>query len=264
VPVTGTMAHSYVQAHEDEAAAFRAVAAIYPETVLLVDTYDTIEGVREVVELARALGSEFRVRGIRLDSGDLGDLARRARDLLDAAGLERVRIVASGGLDENEIAALVAEGAPIDSFGVGTHLGTSSDAPTLDLAYKLVAYAGRGRVKLSPGKRLLPGRKQVFRRERDGVATGDLVATAEERADGRPLLVQVMADGERTPAGRESLEQARARAGVETARLPAPIRGLARALPGYPVAVSELLQALAAEVAARVTADPANLGSRSS
>jgi nicotinate phosphoribosyltransferase len=254
VPVTGTMAHSYVQAHDDEASAFRELAALYPDTVLLVDTYDTLEGVRKVIELARSLGADFRVRGIRLDSGDLGDLARRSRQLLDAAGLKQVRVVASGGLDENEIASLIAEGAPIDSFGVGTSMGASSDAPTLDLAYKLTEYAGRGRLKLSRGKRILPGRKQVFRQERGGSAVGDVLARAGETIDGRPLLAQVMTGGERTPAGRVSLAAARERAREETARLPARLRGPAAAQPGYPVAISDGLLALEAEVARGATA----------
>jgi nicotinate phosphoribosyltransferase len=243
VPVTGTMAHSFVQAHDDELDAFRSITAIYPETVLLVDTYDTIAGVERVIELARELGDGFRVRGIRLDSGDLDRLSRRSRRLLDAAGLERVQIVASGGLDETSIAALVAAGAPIDSFGVGTRMGASADAPTLDLAYKLVAYAGRGRFKLSPGKRLLPGPKQVFRTEEGGAATLDVVAGAGERLGGRPLLVPVMERGARTAAGRASPEECRARARDEIARLPPPVRGLAPADPAYPVTISPSLQA---------------------
>jgi nicotinate phosphoribosyltransferase len=251
VPLAGTMAHSYVQSHDDEAAAFRELQALYPETILLVDTYDTLDGVRKVVELARAIGPAFRVRGIRLDSGDLVELARASREILDAGGLERVLIIASGALDETKIATLIARGAPIDSFGVGTRMATSSDAPTLDMAYKLTAYAGRGRLKLSPGKRILPGRKQVFRRERRGVAQGDVIARAQERLTGRPLLVPVMQNGERTPAGRGLLSEARARARDEIARLPERLRGLGRAEPGYPVAVSEGLLALEAEVAER-------------
>jgi nicotinate phosphoribosyltransferase len=253
VPVTGTMAHSYVQAHDDEEDAFRELVALYPDTVLLVDTYDTLDGVRRVIEVARSLGADFRVRGIRLDSGDLGALARAARALLDAAGLSRVRIVASGGLDENEIASLLGQGAPIDSFGVGTSMGASSDAPTLDMAYKLTAYAGEGRLKLSPGKRVLPGRKQVFRRDGGGLAEGDVLARADETVGGRPLLELVMAAGERTGAGRVSLAQAREHARAETARLPARIRSLKPARPPYPVAISAGLEALAAETAATVT-----------
>jgi nicotinate phosphoribosyltransferase len=263
VPVSGTMAHSYVQAHDDEASAFREWTALYPDTVLLVDTYDTLDGVRRVIDLARSLGADFRVRGIRLDSGDLAALARRARDLLDAAGLSQVRVVASGGLDENEIAALLAQEAPIDSFGVGTRMGASSDAPTLDMAYKLTAYAGRGRLKLSPGKRILPGRKQVFRRERAGEASGDILARADEVASGRPLLSLVMEGGVRTAAGRVSLAEARERARDETARLAPRLRALERAEPPYKVAISEALLALEAEVGRRAAGAPENPEGRS-
>src|SRR5690606_31593197 len=139
----GTMAHSYVQAHDDELEAFRAFCRVWPETVLLVDTYDTLEGVRRVIELSRELGHAFRVRALRLDSGDLDGLSRAARRLLAGAGLGRVRIRASGGLDEHQVDALTAAGAPIVTFGVGTSMGVSDDAPSLDLTYKLVDYAGK-------------------------------------------------------------------------------------------------------------------------
>ena len=168
VPISGTMAHSYIQAHSDEAEAFAAYARLYPETVLLVDTYDTLAGVRQVIELARRLGGDFQVQAIRLDSGDLAGLARQSREMLDAAGLERVRIFASGGLDEYAIAELVGHNAPVDAFGVGTSMGVSSDVPDLDIAYKLAQYAGEGRIKLSSGKPILPGAKQVFRQREGG------------------------------------------------------------------------------------------------
>lgn len=163
IPVAGTMAHSFVQAFDTEAEAFRAYARLYPETILLVDTYDTPAGVRRVAALARELGPDFRVRGVRLDSGDLLALSREARAILDAAGLPSVQILASGGLGKDGIAALLAAGAPIDAFGVGTAMGVSADAPALDIAYKLAAYAGLGRTKLSAGKRTLPGQAGVPR-----------------------------------------------------------------------------------------------------
>lgn len=247
--VAGTMAHSYVQAHDDELDAFRAFARLYPATTLLVDTYDTLAGVRKVVQLAREMGEEFGVRAIRLDSGDLAELAFEARRILDDAGLEEVEIFASGGLDEVEVERLVAAEAPITGFGVGTGMGVSADAPSLDVAYKLTSYAGRGRLKLSPGKPILPGRKQVFRREEAGTAVGDVIGRAEEEGPGRPLLVPVMRDGERLPAGRVDLDIARARARAEIERLPARIRSLEPADPPYPVELSAGLERYTSETA---------------
>jgi len=242
VPISGTMAHSYIQAHDDELEAFRTFAELYPETVLLVDTYDTLEGVRKVVRLAEKLGEGFRVRGVRLDSGDLDRLARESRRILDEAGLGHLQVLASGGLDEDAIGELVQAGAPIDGFGVGTRMGVSDDAPGLDIAYKLVEYAGEGRLKLSPGKRILPGRKQVWRAEEDGGAVGDVIAGVDESTTGRPLLRQVMAAGRRTEAGREDLDAAARRAREEVAALPEAVRRREPADPPYPVRVSEALQ----------------------
>lgn len=241
IPVTGTMAHSYVQVHDEEMDAFRSFVDLYPDTILLVDTYDTLEGVGKIVALAREAGEGFAVRGVRLDSGDLAALAFEARQILDAAGLEGVEIFASGGLDEHEIERIIEKGAPITGFGVGTGMGVSQDAPTIDLAYKLTSYAGRGRLKLSPVKPILPGRKQVFRQEVDGRAAGDVIARADEELPGRPLLVPVMRAGERLPDGGTDLEEARARARAELDRLPDRIRALAPADPPYPVQISHAL-----------------------
>ncbi|QRK10411.1 nicotinate phosphoribosyltransferase [Archangium violaceum] len=238
IPVAGTLAHSYIQAHDDELAAFRAYVRRFPETTLLVDTYDTLEGVRKVVELARELGPDFQVRAVRLDSGDLVSLSHAARWLLDEAGLERVQIFASGGLDEDAVAQLLAHHAPIDAFGVGTAMGVSADAPSLDMAYKLVSYAGHGRLKLSTGKVLLPGRKQVFREEEDGVARRDVLARHDEVLPGRPLLRQVMHAGRRLEGTSPSLEAIRLHAREELARLPLEVTQLEPVRPPYPVEVS--------------------------
>jgi len=243
IPVSGTMAHNYVQAHEEEADALREFLALYPETILLVDTYDSLEGVRKVVELARELGDAFAARGIRLDSGDLGALAKRAREILDAAGLEAVEIFASGLLDEYRIARLVEEGAPINGFGVGTRMGVSEDVPSVDLAYKLTEYAGVGRRKLSPQKVTLPGRKQVFRLESGGAAARDVLAGWDESLPGRPLLAPVMKRGRRLASASPTLEGIRARAAEEIAKLPERLRGLEAAEPSYPVEMSDELRA---------------------
>jgi nicotinate phosphoribosyltransferase len=195
-----------------------------------------------VIDLSRRLGERFRVRAVRLDSGDLGELARETRRLLDEAGLGRVGIFASSGLDEYEIARLVAAGAPIDAFGVGTKLAVADGGTYLDMAYKLVEYDGRPRLKLSSGKVLYPGRKQVFRRFEEGQMAGDVVGRYDEKLAGEPLLRPVLRGGRRVePAGRVPLAEARAHALRERSRLPGALRQLERAEPPYPVEVSEAL-----------------------
>ena len=244
IPVRGTMAHSYVQAHDDEMEAFRRFAALYPETVLLVDTYDTVAGVAKVAALAQELGSAFRVRAIRLDSGELAMLAQTARRILDDAGLQHVEIFASNSLDEYVIADLVAQDAPIDGYGVGTRMSVAYDAPALDCAYKLVEYAGRGRMKFAVGKSALPGRKQVFREWENDEMARDVIGLADERpAEGAPLLVPVMRAGKRLPAGHDGLAAARKRARQQRETLPPRLHALAAAAPQYPVQVSSALAA---------------------
>ena len=221
----GTMAHSFVEAFGDERAAFTAFAEDFPgRTTFLVDTYDTLRGVRTAIEVIDELGLSEGL-AVRLDSGDLGALAVETRRLLDQAGLWGARIFASGGLDEDAIAELVGQGAPIDAFGVGTRMGVSADAPYLDSAYKLVRYGDRPVAKLSPGKPSLPGAKQVFRGQ---AADRDLLGLRDEPPpQGRePLLEAVMTAGRRTGGSAADLAAARARFEADLAWLPDAARAL--------------------------------------
>ena len=242
----GTMAHSYVMSFEREEEAFEAFLEDFPgNTTLLVDTYDSVDGVRNAIRAARA--GRVELRGIRLDSGDLLELSRAARELLDDAGLSKTLIVASGDVEETKVAALVDAGAPIDLWGVGTDLGTSRDSPVVNGVYKLVAdRAGatwRGVRKLSPDKQTLPGPKQVFRTQSNGTMSGDVIAAADEELGGDALLVPAMRGADVVRS--EGLEEIRARSRTQLGALPARLR---RTEPGqrpdpYPVEYSERLLA---------------------
>ena len=252
---SGTMAHSFVQAFEHEVEAFRSFADTYGESaILLVDTYDTSQGVERAIEIAHEMGRDGRtIRGIRLDSGDLAELARSARRRFDEEELDHLLIFASGGLDEHAIADLVAAGVPIDGFGVGTSLAVSADAPDLESVYKLVAFDGHPVRKTSTGKRSLPGAKQVWRR-RDW--SGDVIALADEgapSADHRPLLEPVMVDGRRTAAGSVTLADAAERFEASWAEMPAGLRSIDHGEP-HPVELSGGLRRLVEELDRR--ADP--------
>ena len=241
IPITGTMAHSYILAHGDERQAFESFARAFPDdAVLLIDTFDTIEGARIVAEVAPRLRDEgIDVSAVRLDSGDLAALSKQVRAILDDAGLETVRILASGGLDEHRVAALCAADAPIDGFGVGTSMMTSSDAPSLDIIYKLVQDHDGPVMKTSIGKASLPGVKQVFRED-----DGDTIALATEVRPGRPLLEEAMVGGTRTKPA-PSLERIRDATRAAIAGLPEPLRRLdGPADPPWRVTVSEELDAL--------------------
>lgn len=255
IPLSGTMAHSYVLVHSTELGAFEEFARSHPRaTTLLIDTFDTEAAARSLLPLVHRLKSEgIAIDAVRLDSGDLLAHARAVRAILDAGGLSQVRIFASGNLDEFRLAELLAAGAPIDGFGLGTHINTSADQPFLDCAYKLQAYDGQARRKRSEGKATWPGAKQVYRElDAYGHLSSDLLTLTQDHAAGQPLLMPVMRAGRRLgpPPGLLALRQ---RAVEELDRLPPALRSLGPT-PGYPVRVSDALRRLAAEVDARVQA----------
>ncbi|MBU6482336.1 MAG: nicotinate phosphoribosyltransferase [Nitrospirae bacterium] len=249
IPIYGTMAHSFVQAHKDEKTAFEHFALAQPKNaVLLIDTYDTEAAAHKVVALAPGLKQEgIMVKGVRLDSGDLADHARKVRRILDEGGLPQAQILASGNLDEYQLQRLMASGAPIDSFAVGTAMTTSADAPSLDCAYKLQEYAGRPCRKRSEGKATWPGPKQVYRQyHRNGRCDYDVVTTVQAPGAGDPLLHPVMTGGRRlAPAQR--LTELRQRAATQLAILPDSLRSLEGGHP-YDVRISQPLQDLAQAV----------------
>lgn len=248
IPLSGTMAHSYVMSFEHEIDAFRQYAADYPgQATLLLDTYDTIAGAKNAAIVGRELaGRGETLHGVRLDSGDFAALSKEVRAILDEAGLPSTQIFASGDLDEHRIRALLADGAPIDAFGVGTQLGTSADAPALGAVYKLAEDVRGPRMKWSEGKRTLPGTKQVYRVERNGVFEYDTIALAsEEGVEGRPLLGQVMRAGERLAAS-PPLEAIRERVRETLAALPRALLALDGPQVEYPVRVSDGMRKLVA------------------
>lgn len=246
IPVSGTMAHSYVTAFGSESDAFAAYAETFPDhSVFLIDTFDTLEGARTAAKVAFRMKARGRkLAGVRLDSGDMVALSRAVRAVLDEAGLPDVRIYASGGFDEQEIAAILAKGAPIDAFGVGTKVGVSADAPYLNIVYKMVRYKNRDVRKLSTGKATLAGEKQVFRRTgHNGLFAEDIIGTRNETIDGaHPLLEPVMADGRRLEP-LPALATVRDRFNRQFSQLDERYKRLRR--PGrYPVSFSSRLSAL--------------------
>lgn len=248
IPVAGTMAHSYIQVHTDEAQAFEDFARTRPNgVILLIDTYDTEQGARKVVELAPKLKADgISIFGVRIDSGELTAMSRKVRAILDAGGLKDVIILVSGGINEDVLLRMKAENAPIDGFGIGVNLDSSIDAPSLDCAYKLQEYAGIPRRKRSEGKATWPGRKQVWRSyDLDGRMAGDVLSVETDKHPGEPLIVPVMRGGKRL-APAPSLDEIRARAARDLARLPEPLRLLEQGVT-YPVQVANALVKLAEE-----------------
>jgi nicotinate phosphoribosyltransferase len=253
IPLYGTMAHSFIEAFDDETAAFESFARSRPDNVvLLLDTYDSEAAARKVVALApRLKAAGIAIRGVRLDSGDLIALSKSVRAILDAGGLNETTIFASGGLDENSLLTFAKATAPIDGIGVGTSLTTSSDAPSADCVYKMQEYAGLPRRKRSEHKATWPGRKQVWRRyEANGRMAGDLLSLENHPKAGEPLVGLVMKNGKRV-APSPSLDEIRRHAKRELERLP---DNLSRLTPGaaYPVEVAEDLVTLAADVDSRL------------
>jgi nicotinate phosphoribosyltransferase len=245
IPVFGTMAHSFIEAHDDETQAFENFARSHPgNVILLLDTYDTEKAAHKIVDLAPRLKKEgIAIRGVRLDSGDLESHARRVRNILNAGGLDEVLIFASGDLDEKKIQEFQSSQAPFDGYGIGTRLTTSADAPMLNCAYKLQEYAGRPRMKLSEGKTTLPGCKQVYRKYDDNYKIlEDHLTLNKEILDGEPLIEPCMHQGKRCrPA--PLLSEIRDRAAEELSCLPDTLSSLKK-VPSYPVVISKALNSL--------------------
>jgi nicotinate phosphoribosyltransferase len=250
IPVFGTMAHSFVMSYEKEIDAFRAFTRTFPNnSTLLIDTYDDLAGAEKAAAVAKELEKAgCKLGGVRLDSGDLTEISKKVRSILDAKGLKYVKIFASGDLDEFKIAELLKNGAEIDAFGVGTKLGTSADKPYVDVIYKLCeTMNGDGGfapiMKLSEGKVTLPGRKQVYRfKDEKGNYSKDMIALVDEKVKGEPLLTKVMEKG-KIIYGFPSLDEIRAAAAENLSKLPAKYKKLINA-PAYPVELSQDLENL--------------------
>ena len=254
IPISGTMAHSYVMAFEDELQAFRAFVEDFPDRpVLLIDTFDVEEGARRAAQVFKEQQgkSAYELRGVRIDSGDLADLAFAVRKILDEQGLYDVKIMFSGDLDEYRIEKFLRDGVPVDAFGVGTQLGTSGDAPSLGSVYKLVEDSKGPKIKLSTGKATSPGSKQVYRFERDGRFGYDMIASESESIEGgRPLLKKVMSDGTRT-GSTEALDTLRGRCARSIRHLPDELRSLEAADAAYDVRRSPDLERLIQQMKAQ-------------
>lgn len=251
IPTYGTMAHSYIQAHEHEEAAFLAFARTYPKnTVLLIDTYDCEQAAHTLVRIAPKLKKEkIDIAAVRIDSGDMAAIANRIRCILDEGGLNHVQIMVSGNLDEEAIAILLQKAPKIHAFGVGTSLTTSSDAPYLDCAYKIQMYANKPRRKRSPGKATWPGSKEVYRfYDQSGRMTGDKVCLHEEKAQGEKLLKCVMKNGEIIAPS--SLQEARSHFLKAITKLPETLKTLEPS--SYPVEISTAVQKLAQQLDAEL------------
>ena len=253
IPIVGTMAHSFVMSFDNELDAFRAYAASFPSnTILLIDTYDTLAGARNAVVVANELARQGnKLAGVRIDSGDLAAQARAVRKVFDDANLPEVKIIGSGGLDEFDLARFAELNAPIDSYGVGTKMGTSGDAPWSDISYKLVEFEGRSVLKLSAGKESWPGKKQVFRvRAADGGLERDVIGLRDEKPAGEALLTEVMRDG-KVCRPQPTLIESRELFASEFAALPQGVKAI-RSPERHPVEFSPKLTALRNEIAGRI------------
>ena len=254
IPTFGTMAHSFVMLFEREIDSFRAFVKTFPDKpTLLIDTFDDIKGAEKAAIVAKELEEKgFKLGGVRLDSGNLAELSKKVRELLDRNGLKYVKIFASGDLDEYRLEELLVEDAKIDAFGVGTKMGTSADRPYVDIIYKLSEKMNeKGEfspiMKLSKGKITFPGRKQVFRfKDKNSSFAKDVIALEKEKISGEPLLVKVMEKG-KIVYDLPSLEEIRKRTLENLSKFPDKYKKL-KGAPRYPVELSLGLKKLMKEL----------------